>query len=114
MIEIAEERESDVAVLAVTGRIDSNTAKTFEERLTALFKTAHTHVVVDLKKIAYVSSAGCRALLVAGRLADRTDGKLALCGMTAEVRRVFDIGGLTELFTIYSSREEGLARIRGA
>jgi anti-anti-sigma regulatory factor len=53
-------------------------------------------------------------LLVAGRLADTADGTLALCGMSAEVRRVFDLGGLADLFTIYGSREEGLGKMQGA
>jgi hypothetical protein len=31
--------------------------------------------------------------------------------MTAEVSRVFDLGHMTDLFAIYPSREEGLAKL---
>jgi anti-anti-sigma regulatory factor len=45
-------------------------------------------------------------------MADETSGKFALCGLTAEVRRLFDLGAFTDLFPIYSSREEGLANLQ--
>jgi anti-sigma B factor antagonist len=111
MIEIAEEHKGNVTIVDVGGRVDSNTAKPFEEKLTGLFKTGHNRVVVDFKRIIYISSAGCRALLVAGHVAETSQGKLALCNITAEVMRVFELGGLTDLFVIYSSREEGLAKL---
>jgi anti-anti-sigma regulatory factor len=49
--------------------------------------------------------------LLASRLAEKSGGKLALCNITAEVLRVFDLGNLTDLFAIYPSREESLAKL---
>lgn len=111
MLDIAEEQRGEITIVDIKGRVDSNSAKPFEERLTGLFKAGRNRVVVDFRHILYISSAGCRALLVAGQLAEDNQGKLALCNMTAEVRRVFDLGGLTELFAIYASREEGLSKL---
>jgi anti-sigma B factor antagonist len=111
MINIAEEHKGDVTIVDVTGRVDSNTAKPFEEKLTGLFKAGRNRIVVDFKHIVYISSAGCRALLRAGHLAETSQGKLALCNLTTEVLRVFELGGLTDLFAIYPSREEGLAKV---
>ena len=68
-------------------------------------------LVVDLKQIIYISSAGFRALLVAGKLADETKGTLALCGLSAELQRLFDLGAFTDLFTIYGSRDESIAKL---
>jgi anti-anti-sigma regulatory factor len=50
-------------------------------------------------------------LLLAGRLADDTNGKLALCGLTSEVQRLFDLGAFTDLFVIYASRDESVSKI---
>jgi len=111
MITIAEEQNGQVTVVDINGRVDSNTAKSFEERLTRLFESGRNRVVVDFKHLVYISSAGCRALLVASRLAQKSDGRLALCNMTADVMRVFELGGLTDFFAIYPSREEGLAKL---
>jgi anti-anti-sigma factor len=66
---------------------------------------------IDLKHLVYISSAGFRALLVAGQLAEETKGTLALCSLSSEVQRLFDLGAFTDLFVIYGSREEGLTKL---
>jgi len=111
MVTIAEEQKGEITVVDINGRVDSHTAKSFEEKLTGLFRSGRNRVMVDLKHLVYISSAGCRALLVASRLAQKSDGRLALCNMTADVMRVFELGGLTDFFAIYPSREEGLAKL---
>ena len=110
-MEIAEHQAGDVTILEIKGRIDSNSAGPFGERLTSLINAGRARLVVDLKQIIYISSAGFRALLVAGQLAEDTKGTLALCALSAEVQRLFDLGSFTDLFVIYPSREESLAKL---
>lgn len=110
-MQIDEQQTGGVTVVSVTGRIDSNTAKPFGERLTDLIKGGSQRLVVDLNGIIYISSAGFRALLVAGRRAEETNGTLALCGLSAEVQRLFDLGHFTDLFAIYPTRDEVLTKL---
>jgi len=35
-----------------------------------------------------------------------------LCGVSGKVRQLFDIGGFLDLFSITTSREEGIASVR--
>jgi anti-anti-sigma factor len=111
MIKIVEEHRGAITIIDVNGHVDSSTATSFQEKLTELFTSGRNRVVLDLKHLAYISSAGCRALLVARRLAQKDNGQLALCNVTAEVLRVLELGGLTDFFAIYPSREEGLAEL---
>ena len=111
MITIAEEQKGEITVVDINGRVDSNTAKSFEEKLTGLFRSGRNRVVVDLKHLVYISSAGCRVLMMASRLAKNSDGQLALCNVTVDVMRVLELGGLADFFAIYQSREEGLAKL---
>ena len=110
-MDIAEQQVGEITIVEVKGRIDSNTAKAFGERLTKLINASRGRLVVDLKQIIYISSAGFRALLVAGRLVDEMKGTLALCGLSAELQRLFDLGAFTDLFTIYGSRDESIAKL---
>jgi anti-sigma B factor antagonist len=110
-VEIAEQQAGEITIVEVKGRIDSNTAKAFGERLTGLISAGRGRLVVDLRQIIYISSAGFRALLVAGRLAEETKGTLALCGLSAELQRLFDLGAFTDLFLIYPSRDESIAKL---
>ena len=110
---LMEEMTDDVTVLEAYGRLDSTTAKEFGDRLTELVQAGRNAIVVDLKDIAYISSAGFRALLIANRATAAKQGKFALCGVTGEVKRLFEIGSLTEMFLICQTRSDGIARLRG-
>jgi anti-sigma B factor antagonist len=111
-MEIVIGQSEGVSTVEPKGRIDSTTAAEFGDRVCELIRSGARRVVIDLANIAYMSSAGFRALLIAGRLAQETQGKLVLCGVAGEVQRVFDIAGLTTAFQICSSREESIASVR--
>jgi anti-sigma B factor antagonist len=68
----------NVTIIEVYGRLDSTTAKEFSDRLMALVQAGQSAIVVDLKNIAYISSAGFRVLLIANRVAAEKRSKLAL------------------------------------
>jgi anti-anti-sigma factor len=100
-----------VTVVELNGRIDSTTAKSFGDNLLGVLKSEQSRVIVDFRNILYISSAGFRVLLLAGRMADETKSKFALCNLTSEVSRLFDLGAFTDLFDIYPSRDEGLTQL---
>jgi anti-sigma B factor antagonist len=110
-MDIAEQHTGEITIVEVKGRIDSNTAKAFGEKLTSLIKSGRARLVIDFRNIVYISSAGFRALLVAGRMAEETQGALALCSLSNEVQRLFDLGAFTDLFAIYGSRDEGVNKL---
>jgi anti-anti-sigma factor len=111
-MKLMEEMAEDVTVLEAHGRLDSTTAKEFGDRLAALVQAGRNAIVVDLKDIAYISSAGFRALLIANRATAAKQGKFALCGVIGEVKRLFEIGSLTEMFLICQTQADGIAKLR--
>jgi anti-sigma B factor antagonist len=101
-----------VTVLEVEGRIDSVTAPAFEAQLGAALSTAQ-RLVVDLRQLLYISSAGFRVLYRAGTEAKQKNGKLVLCNLSATVTELFAIAGFNRLFTITATREEGVTAVAG-
>jgi hypothetical protein len=57
-------------------------------------------------------SAGFQALLIANRATAEGQGKLALCGVIGDVKRLFEISSLTEMFLICQTRADGIAKLR--
>jgi anti-anti-sigma factor len=110
-MDTGQEHKGDITIAEIKGRIDSNTAKPFGDRLTGLIKTGRKQIVVHLKNLVYISSAAFRALLIAGQLAEESKGTPVLCSLSNEVQRLFELGAFTDLFPIYSSREEGLTKL---
>ena len=110
-MQIGQEHRGDITIVEIRGRIDINAAISLGERLTALIKAGRNRVMLDLKNLVYISSAGFRALLIAGRLAEENKCTLVLCSLSNEIQRLFDLGAFTDQFQIYSSREEGVAKV---
>ena len=111
-MDLREDTAGDVLILEVRGRIDSATAPALGERLTALLTGTGRRLVLDLGQLEYISSAGFRILLLAGKRAEAGESRLVLCGVSGKVRQLFDIGGFLDLFSITASREEGIAALR--
>jgi anti-anti-sigma factor len=106
LMEIIEVLDGGIAALEVKGRIDSTTAGTLQARLSDLVRSGCSGLIVDFKQVAYISSAGFRALLIAAKLGEDSRCALALCGVVGEVRRMFEIGAFDEVFTILATRQD--------
>lgn len=107
-MEVNITRQGKVAIASANGRLDSNSATVFEERLTQVIETEPV-IVLDMSGLSYVSSAGLRILLMAAKKCKANGRKLALCGLTPEVNMVFDISGFLALFTICANTAEAVA-----
>ncbi len=108
-MDLIEQMSGSVTILEPHGRIDSTNAKEFGDRLSTLLNTGHNQLLIDLHSISYICSGGFRQLLIAKRSIQNKNGKLALCGVSGEVKRLFDIGAFGELLPIHQTREAGIA-----
>ena len=108
---ISELRTGAVCVLSVSGRIDSTNAEQLLDRLKNALASGEKALVLDLRDVAYLTSAAFRALLVATDEAERNAARLVLCSVMGQVHELFEMGGLLEVFTIHASREEAVAKL---
>ena len=92
--------------------MDSTTADRLRDHLSEMIQAGSARLVIDLKEVTYISSAGFRTLLITARAVENANGKLALCGIGGEVKRLFDIASFTELFIIMPIREDAVAAAR--
>ena len=108
-MEIGETKKDNVVILEPVGRIDTNTSSEFELKIVALLDAGEKKFVIDLENIDYISSAGLRVLLMAGKKLKTIDGNLILCSMSDHIKEVFDLAGFTPIFSISPSRSEATA-----
>jgi anti-anti-sigma factor len=108
-ITIDEIAEQNALIMSVGGRIDSGNAPDFGARLVATFERGEMLVLVDFSRLSYLTSAGFRALLIAMDAAENVGARLALCAMPPAVSELFEMGGLADVFDIFSSRADALA-----
>ena len=82
--------------LVMIGRLDSNTAVEAEkviDELTGRFDT----LILDMKELDYISSAGLRILKKAYMAMRRKDGRLQLKNVNKLVMEVFEVTGFAGL-----------------
>jgi anti-anti-sigma factor len=111
-MDVIEQAAGTITIVEPRGRIDSAAAREFGACLARLLNDGRHQLVIDLKSISYISSAGFRQLLIANRSTLEKNGKLALCGVVGEVKRLFDIGAFGDLFPIFPTREDGIASVQ--
>lgn len=105
------EIRGDVAILRPVGRLDSATSPELERSVLECLDAGCKRLVFDLAAMDYVSSAGLRVILVAGKKLRATQGKLVLSGMREAVRDVFEMSGFLNLFAVTADLDDALAKI---
>jgi anti-anti-sigma factor len=96
----------EIAVIAVTGRVDSGNADDFEKCVVEVLDNGSKSVIIDLSATDYISSAGIRVILICAMRLQKTSGKLALSGLNEYIKNVFKIAGLDVILTIAATRDD--------
>jgi anti-anti-sigma factor len=81
----------DLTVLSLRGSIDTLTAPQFEKNLLSVLENRSSRLILDLKDVDYISSAGWGLLVMRIKEMRAQKGDLVLSGMRDEVREVFDL-----------------------
>lgn len=106
---ISEQAIDAALLLTVEGQLDSTTSRELEDTLCARMQV-HSAVIIDMRAVQYVSSAGLRVLLKAAKIARGASHRLVLFGLAPNVSEVFDISGFSGIFRI----EPDLAQAQAA
>ena len=96
-MEIVTTNEGAVTIIAPQGRLDSNTAKTFEDDILTRVGSGTHSLVVDFAGLDYISSAGLRVILMVAKRIKAAKGSFALAGMAEHIREVFQISGFLSI-----------------
>jgi len=107
-VEIIEEKQNNINIYRLIGRLDSNTSPRFEEKLFQAILEGSKSMVVDFKGIDYISSAGLRVILKAFKALDREDGQIMLCSMQDYVRQLFKVTGIDDFVPIVATLDDAL------
>jgi len=99
-IQVQALANQSAVVVRIAGYLDAHTFEQLEETMAQLFSKRIYRVIVDLSNVQYVSSAGAGVFIGALSEAQEHSGNIVLMNPTANVREVFDLLGLTQIFSI--------------
>ena len=101
------------SVLAVSGEVDVATVPRLREQLHGLVAEGNTRIVVDLDGVDFLDSTGLGVLVGALKRVRSSDGELSLVCTQPRIRKVFEVTGLTKVFTLYDTVDEAVANPPG-
>lgn len=107
-MDIVEDRQNDVNIYRVKGRLDSNSSPELEKKIFDAIDNGSKDVVLDFEDLEYISSAGLRVILKATKDINRAEGKIILCAMQDYVKEVFEISGFDTFLPIMTTVDDAM------
>jgi len=107
-MEIAVDRMDGVVVAEVpVDELDASNTGEFKRAIAPL-RQANSKLVLDLSRLSFVDSSGLGAMLSCLRQLSAKGGDLKLCGMSKQVRALFELVRMHRIFDIYGTKEEAV------
>jgi anti-sigma B factor antagonist len=107
-MELAVENVSAVAVAVVpVEELDASNVGEFKRDMAPILE-AQRELVLNLRRLRFVDSSGMGAILSCLRLLSAKGGDLKLCGMSPQVRSVFELVRMHRIFDIYPTQDEAV------
>jgi anti-sigma B factor antagonist len=103
------QERGDVAVLAVSGEVDVATVPRLREQLHGLVASGTPRIVVNLDAVDFLDSTGLGVLVGALKRVRNNGGELALVCTSPRIRKVFEVTGLTKVFSLYDTVDAAAA-----
>jgi anti-sigma B factor antagonist len=98
-------------VLPLEGEIDLHVSPRVAASLDAIISQKPARVVVDLSGVSYIDSSGLAVLIEGMQKVETYGGKFLLAGLHDNVRPIFEIARLDQVFMIFPHVDAALAAV---
>jgi anti-sigma B factor antagonist len=110
VMEITVTPKDNCDLVVIKGRIDSYTAPNLLESLTEITNHEHYKIILDMKEVSYVSSAGLRVLIDIQKTCKKMhQGEVLLVNIPQRVYDTLELAGFVPLFKFYNNVESAIA-----
>ena len=96
-------------VLPLEGEIDLHVSPRVLASLGAMIENKPPRLVVDLSKVSYIDSSGLAVLIEGMQNVEAYGGKFILAGIQDNVKPIFEIARLDQVFIIFPHVDAALA-----
>ena len=97
-------------IIPLEGEIDLHVSPRISATLNAAVKAKPRNLVVDMGSVSYIDSSGLAVLIEAMQKVEKYGGKFALAGLQENVKPIFEIARLDQVFQIYPDVDSAVSR----
>jgi len=107
-IDIRDDR--GIVLIEPVGDIDGKTAPEFHDAVLSHVLPG-ARIVLNLERVAYMSSAGLRSMLLICREAKAKDAKVVLVGINSDIRKSMSATGFLAFFVVADSVQDAISQM---
>jgi anti-sigma B factor antagonist len=105
-VEVRETNGSTGAsVVDLNGEIDVYTSPKVKDAISELIDKGHYALVINLENVRYIDSTGLGVLIGGLKRVREHSGTVNLVCTNPQIKKIFDITGLSKIFGIYDSEK---------
>ena len=108
-MDLKTRKVDETIIIELEGRLDVHLSLEIEQAVNDIIDSGERKLLCDLDKVVYLSSSGLRIFIAAMRRLKGLDGSLKLANLSEDVKKIFRVVELIDLFEIYDSVDEALA-----
>ena len=90
-------KEDKKLTIKLDGKLDTNTSPELDSKMNEL--EGMEEVIIDMKELDYISSAGLRVLLSMQKVMNK-QGKMTIINVCDNVMDIFEVTGFSDILTI--------------
>lgn len=113
MVEVNVVNDGDIQVAQIIGEIDAKSAVDVQAKVLPL-ATAGNKLMLDMRQLSYMSSAGLRTLLLIHRAVTSANASVVIVGLSDDLRDTMAATGFLSFFTVADTYEAGQAALNGS
>ncbi|WP_420645021.1 STAS domain-containing protein [Candidatus Leptofilum sp.] len=92
---------NDIAIFSLNGRLDAATVPSFLQAVQGQVDDGYGRLVIDLKKVDFLSSAGIKVLVQTAQLSRQQGGDIRLANARGRVKYVLNLAGVDSIIKVY-------------
>ncbi len=111
-LQIEMEMKGRTLIVRLTGELDHHTADSLRTAIEKeLDRDVASSVLLNLQGLTFMDSSGLGVILGRYRRLSQMGGQMAACCLNQQVKRVFELSGLTRIMGIYPTEQLALEQL---
>lgn len=110
MLQISTDVRGDTLIVRLSGELDHHTAEMVRSQVEAELDRGLTeHLVLNLEDLSFMDSSGLGVILGRYKRVTQAGGRMALCSVNDQLKKLFELSGMLKILRIYPSESQALA-----
>lgn len=108
-MQIQTQKDQGYLIVGISGRLDSVSASEFDTAAKKWLEEGESQVILDLRQLDYISSAGLRVILALAKKLKSSQGSLSWCGLSEMVQDVICCAGFDSFIPIFPDSRSAMS-----